>query len=276
MSTLDQVRAETALLAPMPAPAGSWRDIVLHPITMRMFSFGLALAVWEYAGRIPLSAAFPTFMETLGGLIEMVGDGSLFKAFLITLKPLIIGLIISVVLGIDLGIYMGLSRFGEWLASPIFIVAQAAPLAALIPVITFAYGIGLTSKVLTVCIMAMPVMVLNTLSAVRNTPGSLTEMGRSYLGTRGQIITKIILPAASPIIFAGLRLGSAAAVIGVILAELLITPTGIGYLISYNQSIADYPKMYAAILSILVLSVMFAELLEWIEVALFRPEKRTS
>jgi ABC-type nitrate/sulfonate/bicarbonate transport system permease component len=276
MSTLDQVRAETALLAPMPAPAGSWRDIVLHPITMRMFSFGLALAVWEYAGRIPLSAAFPTFMETLGGLIEMVGDGSLFKAFLITLKPLIIGLIISVVLGIDLGIYMGLSRFGEWLASPIFIVAQAAPLAALIPVITFAYGIGLTSKVLTVCIMAMPLMVLNTLSAVRNTPGSLTEMGRSYLGTRGQIITKIILPAASPIIFAGLRLGSAAAVIGVILAELLITPTGIGYLISYNQSIADYPKMYAAILSILVLSVMFAELLEWIEVALFRPEKRTS
>jgi ABC-type nitrate/sulfonate/bicarbonate transport system permease component len=243
---------------------------------MRMFSFGLALAVWEYAGRIPLSAAFPTFMETLGGLIEMVGDGSLFKAFLITLKPLIIGLIISVVLGIDLGIYMGLSRFGEWLASPIFIVAQAAPLAALIPVITFAYGIGLTSKVLTVCIMAMPLMVLNTLSAVRNTPGSLTEMGRSYLGTRGQIITKIILPAASPIIFAGLRLGSAAAVIGVILAELLITPTGIGYLISYNQSIADYPKMYAAILSILVLSVMFAELLEWIEVALFRPEKRTS
>lgn len=252
----------------------SWRDIALHPATMRFVSFGIALAIWEYVGRIPLSAAFPTFLETMKGLAEMLADGSLLKAFLITLKPLLIGLIISIVLGVGLGVYMGLNRFGEWLIAPIFIIAQAAPLAALIPVLTFAYGIGLTSKVMTVCIMAMPVIVLNTLSAVRSTPASLTEMGRSFLGSRGQIITKVILPSASPVIFAGLRLGSAAAFIGVILAELLITPTGIGDLISYNQSVAEYPKMYAAILSILIFSVAFVETLGWLEVTLFRPEKR--
>ena len=56
------------------------------------------------------------------------------------------------------------------------------------------------------------------------------------------MILKIILPAASPVIFAGLRLGCAAGFIGVILAELLITPTGIGDLITYNQSIAEYPE----------------------------------
>ena len=77
-------------------------------------------------------------------------------------------------------------------------------------------------------------------------------------------------------IFAGLRLGCGRAFIGVILAELLITPTGIGDLISYNQSIAEYPKMYAAILSIIVFSVLFIELLERIESQLFRPEKRTA
>ena len=58
---------------------------------------------------------------------------------------------------------------------------QAAPLAALIPLLVMAYGIGLTSKVFVVCIMAMPVIVLNTASAVRNTPASLKEMGRSFL-----------------------------------------------------------------------------------------------
>src|SRR5690606_20374114 len=119
---------------------------------------------------------------------------------------------------------------------------QAAPLAALIPILTFAYGIGLASKVLTVCILAMPVIVLNTLSAVRHTPSSLVEMSRSFLGSRRQEVVKIILPAASPMIFAGLRLGCAAGFIGAILAELLITPTGIGDIITYNQSIADYPK----------------------------------
>ncbi len=84
-------------------------------------------------------------------------------------------------------------------------------------------------------------------------------MGRSFLGSRRQVITRIILPAASPIIFAGLRLGCAAAFVGAILAELLITPVGIGDLITYNRSVADYPSMYAAILSIIVVSVLFIE-----------------
>jgi ABC-type nitrate/sulfonate/bicarbonate transport system permease component len=75
-------------------------------------------------------------------------------------------------------------------------------------------------------------------------------------------------------IFAGLRLGCAAGFIGVILAELLITPTGIGDIITYNQSIADYEKMYAAIFAIIVFSVLFIDVIERVETALFRPEKR--
>jgi NitT/TauT family transport system permease protein len=118
------------------------------------------------------------------------------------------------------------------------------------------------------------VIVLNSLNAVRHTPATLVEMGRVFLAGRAQIIWKIVLPAASPMIFAGLRLGCASGFIGVILAELLITPTGIGDIITYNQSIADYEKMYAAIFSIIVFSVVFIDLIERVEVALFRPEKR--
>jgi NitT/TauT family transport system permease protein len=245
-----------------------------HPLTLRILSALVLCLAWEWAGRIPISPAFPTFGETMAGFWSMFSDGSLLRAFAITLQPLVLGLVISAVFGIVIGIAMGLDGRAEWLASPILIVMQAAPLAALIPLIVFAYGIGLTAKTLVVCIMAMPVVALNSFAAVRHTPLSLIEMGRSFLGSRRQVITRIILPAASPVIFAGLRLGCAAGFVGAILAELLITPTGIGDLITYNRSIADYPKMYAAILSIMLFSVVFIELLERVEVTMFRPEKR--
>jgi ABC-type nitrate/sulfonate/bicarbonate transport system permease component len=248
--------------------------IIRNKHLLRILSFSVVVLAWEYAGRTQLSAAFPSFTETVAALAEMTADGSLPKAFGKTLEPLFIGLAVSISIGVSLGVFMGLRDYAEWLFAPIFVVAQAAPLAALIPVLTFAYGIGLASKVLTVCIMAMPVIVLNALSAIRNTPQSLLEMSRSFLGSGTQTIFKVILPAASPLIFVGLRLGCAAGFIGIVLAELLITPTGIGDLISYNQSIADYPKMYASILSIIVASVLFIELLEFVEASIFRPEKR--
>ena len=270
-------RAESAPFPDAPrSPPRTRAELLTHPLLLRILSPVIVLGAWEYAGRAGLSAAFPGFGETFAALLAMLADGSLPAAFLVTLKPLALGLAISVVIGVGLGVLMGLSEKTEWLIAPIFVVAQAAPLAALIPVLTFAYGIGLTSKVLTVCIMAMPVITLNSLGAVRNTPLPLLEMGRAFLGSRRQVIVKIILPSASPMIFAGLRLGCAAAFIGVILAELLITPTGIGDLITYNQSIADYPPMYAAILSVVVVSVAFIELLERVETQLFRPERRAA
>jgi NitT/TauT family transport system permease protein len=253
---------------------GSLATFLSHPLTLRVISAAVLCIAWEWAGRVPISPAFPTFGETMVALGSMIADLSLIKAFGITLQPLVIGLIISALLGIAVGVAMGLSDKAEWFASPIFIIMQAAPLAALIPLIVFAYGIGLTAKTLVVCIMAMPVIVLNSFAAVRHTPASLVEMGRSFLGSRRQVITRVILPAASPVIFAGLRLGCAAGFIGAILAELLITPTGVGDLITYNRSIAEYAKMYAAILSIMIFSVLFIELLERIEVTLFRPDKR--
>jgi NitT/TauT family transport system permease protein len=229
----------------------------------------IGLGAWEIAGRVPISFAFPTFLESMQALWVLLMDGSLFKAYAETLKPLILGVFISGVLGVVIGVGIGLSEKFDWLASPIFVVMQTAPLAALIPLLVIAYGIGLTSKVFVVCIMAMPVIVLNTAGAVRNTPASIVEMGQSFLGSRAQIIYKIIIPAASPIIFAGLRLGVSAGFIGAILAELKITPTGIGDIITYSRSTADYPSMYAAIFSIIVLAVIFLNVLEKIEVLLF-------
>lgn len=245
-----------------------------RPLLLKFLSAVLVFGAWEIAGRIPVSYAFPTFIESMQALVAMILDGSLFVAFAETLKPLVIGVTLSAVIGIAVGLWVGLNEFFEWLFSPIFIVMQAAPLAALIPLLVMIYGIGLTSKVFVVCIMAMPVIVLNTASAVRNTPSSLTEMGRSFQASKAELVLKIIIPAASPVIFSGLRLGVSAGFIGAILSELKITPTGVGDIITYSRSIADYASMYAAIFSIIVLAVVFLNLLEKLEHHLFEGNVR--
>lgn len=241
-----------------------------RPLLLKLLSALIIFGAWEIAGRIPVSYAFPTFIESMSALAVMTFDGSIFVAYAETLKPLVVGILISAVLGITLGLWTGLSDRFDWLFSPIFIVMQAAPLAALIPILVMAYGIGLTSKVFVVCIMAMPVIVLNTSGAVRNTPESIKEMALSFQGTGLDLILKVIIPAASPIIFAGLRLGISAGFIGAILSELKITPTGVGDIITFSRSIADYPSMYAAIFSIILLAVLFLNLLEKLENYLFK------
>ena len=235
----------------------------------QLASFALFFGLWELAGRWPVSAAFPPFSAAFLALVEMLRDGSLLKAYLITLQPLALGIVLCAVAGIGFGIGMGLSRSVEWLSLPIFIILQAAPMAAIIPLITYVYGIGLTSKVLAVIMLAAPVIVMNSYKGIRNTPPSLLQMCRSFQGTRVQEVVKIVLPHAAALIFTGLRLGLAMGFIGIVIAELLITPTGIGDLITYNSSVADYPRMFATIASIVAVAAISLYLLQRLESRLF-------
>jgi ABC-type nitrate/sulfonate/bicarbonate transport system permease component len=253
------------------AAAATPRDNILW---WRLASVAIVVGAWEIAGRIPINIAFPPFSEIAVAFAQMVADGSMLKAYWATLKPLIVGVVISALLGVGLGVAMGLRRIVEWSLAPVFIVLQAAPVAAVIPLITFIYGIGLAAKVMAVCLLAMPVIVLNSYKAVQNVNASLLAMSRSFLASRPQEIMKVIIPDAAPLIFAGLRLGIAAGFIGIVLAELLITPTGIGDLITYHRSIANYAEMYATIVSIIILSALTVGLLQRAEVSLFRPERR--
>lgn len=245
-----------------------------HTLFWRCLSLALVLGAWEIAGQIPINPAFPSFSATLLAFFELTMSGEMVAAYAETLKPLLIGVAISASFGVSVGIAMGLRWDVAWVATPVFIVMQAAPMAALIPLITFVYGIGLTSKVLAVCMLALPVIVLNSYRAVRNVNPSLITMCRSFQGTRRQQIRHVILPDASPMIFAGLRIGMAEGFGGAVLAELLITPTGIGDLITFYRSIAGYPEMYASIASIVVVTVVAVSLMLKLELLLFRPEKR--
>ena len=245
--------------AARPRPEHAWK----------LASLVLFFLLWEIAGRIPISLAFPPFSKVMEALWGLLASGKLLDAYGRTLVPLVIGLAITTVLGLACGTAMGLSRLAEWALYPAIVIMQTAPMAAIIPLITFVYGIGIAAKVTAVVILSMPMVVMNCYSGIRDTNASLLEMTRSFMGTRRQQIFKIILPHASGMIFAGLRLGISGGFIGIVLAELLITPTGIGDIISYYSSIGRYAEMFAAILSIIVLATLVLTTLQIIERRVF-------
>lgn len=241
-----------------------------------MASIVFVLGLWEWGGRVPVSIAFPTFTDTMAAFFEMLTDGTFAAAYAETIGPLLVGVFLTALGGVLAGLVMGLSPRAEWLGLPLFIVLQASPSAAIVPLITFIYGIGFAAKVFAVVLLSAPVIVLNSYRGVANTPRSLLEMSDAFMASRLQRIGKIVLPAASGLIFAGLRLGLAQGFTGAVLAELLITPTGVGDLITFYRSGADYPHMFAAILSIILFASVSLSLLQALEKRMFRPEMRAT
>jgi ABC-type nitrate/sulfonate/bicarbonate transport system permease component len=256
------------------APARRTSARLSSPWVLKGASILLVLGLWEWAGRIPVNIAFPTCTDTLAAFGEMLVDGTFAEAYAETAGPLIVGVLLTGAGGVLAGLVMGLSSRAEWLGLPVFIVLQASPSAAIVPLITFIYGIGFTAKVFAVVLLSAPVIVLNSYRGIANTPRSLLEMSDAFLASRWQRIWKVVIPAGSGLIFAGLRLGLAQGFTGAILAELIITPTGVGDLITFYRSTAEYPEMFAAILSIILVASISVTLLQNLERRLFRPELR--
>jgi ABC-type nitrate/sulfonate/bicarbonate transport system permease component len=256
------------------APARSASARLSSPWLLKGASILFVLGLWEWAGRIPVNIAFPTCTDTLAAFGEMLVDGTFAEAYAETAGPLIVGVLLTGLGGVFAGLVMGLSSRAEWLGLPVFIVLQASPSAAIVPLITFVYGIGFTAKVFAVVLLSAPVIVLNSYRGIANTPRSLLEMSNAFLASRWQRIWKVVIPAGSGLIFAGLRLGLAQGFTGAVLAELIITPTGVGDLITFYRSSADYPEMFAAILSIILVASISVTLLQNLERRLFRPELR--
>ena len=239
----------------------------------RLLSFFLAFSIWELAGRADISIAFPPFSEVAVAFVSMIYSGEFTVAYADSLPPLLTGLCITIIGGVFIGISIGLARSAEWFVMPLLIIFQTAPVSALIPMLTYIYGISDTAKVVAIVILGMPLVALNSYKGIQATNPSLLEMSKSFLASRVDTILFVILPSAQKMIFAGLRLGVSGAFIGIVLAELLITPTGIGDLITYNRFIARYDKMFATIVSILAIAGLTLSLMRIFEDWLFPSEK---
>jgi NitT/TauT family transport system permease protein len=166
----------------------------------------------------------------------------------VTAAEVLIGFALGSLLGAVIGYLLGISRTAELALSPYILALQIAPKVAFAPLFILWMGFTIYPKILVaILIVFFPVMV-NVLTAVRTVDPDLINLARSFKATRAQIFWKVEFPASMPPFFAGLRIGSTLAVVGVVVGELVGGNAGLGYLLAFGEGQANTPMVFVAIL----------------------------
>lgn len=208
----------------------------------------VVIGLWEAVRRFnlvgPLLLASPS--EIVEAFIESWFDYLI--ALRLTVIEIAIALAFAWTLGIGAGTIAGLRPFLTATAGPLLSSLFAVPLISWYPLFMVWFGIGITSKIAYAIISGFFPIAINTMNGIRAVDNQYLLLGRSIGCSRQKIIFRILLPMAMPAIVSGLRIGTALVVIGVIVAEMLASLGGIGYLISYYRSIYATSHVYLGIL----------------------------
>jgi NitT/TauT family transport system permease protein/taurine transport system permease protein len=227
------------------------------PRTVRRAMLVAALLGWEL---IPRTGWLPElFLPSLSStLTVLASDWRIYgAALLVTLGEVALSMLIACGGGIAFGAVVGGLAQLRNLLLPVFSSLYAVPLVILYPVFTAWFGVGPESKIAFAGLYAFFPVMLSTAAGIRTIDPQYLVAARSMGATRYQQVTRVIIPAALPTVFTGLRLGGALAIIGVVVAEMLTAAAGIGYLVTLNRTILDSARVFAALLMILVLSIAY-------------------
>ncbi|MGP3911682.1 ABC transporter permease [Nonomuraea sp. 10N515B] len=168
-------------------------------------------------------------------------------------------------LAIPLGLLIGWYRPVSDFLVPLLELFRNTSAVALLPVFTLILGIGETTKIVFVLYACSWPILLNTISSVRTVEPLLIKSARSMGLGPVRLFQKVILPAAVPTIFTGARLAGAYSILVLLFAEMVGAKAGLGYLILDTQSSFRIPDMYAGIITISVLGLLFNLLLVAVE-----------
>jgi NitT/TauT family transport system permease protein len=170
----------------------------------------------------------------------------------VTAAEVLAGFVLGSLLGAFVGYLLGMSPTAELALSPYILALQIAPKVAFAPLFILWMGFTVYPKILVaVLIVFFPVMV-NVLTAIRAVDPDLINLARAFTATRRQIFWKVEFPASMPPMFAGLRIGSTLAVVGVVVGELVGGNAGLGYLLSFGEGQANTPLVFVAIVMLTV------------------------
>lgn len=225
------------------------------------------LAVWEVAPRLGFvdTTFLPPFSRVVQALIDLAGNGQLADHAQASLIRSLSGFGLAVVTAVPLGVLIGWYKPVSDLLMPLVQVFLNTAALALLPVFVLILGIGETSKISIVFYACAWPILLNTISAVRTVDPTLLKLAKSMDLSPVSLFAKVILPASVPTIFTGIRLSGAVAVVVVIAAEMVGAKAGLGYLINASQYNFAIPQMYAGIVAISVIGVVFNQLLVALE-----------
>jgi NitT/TauT family transport system permease protein len=193
------------------------------------------LVLWEAAARFelinPVVVSNPS--RIAAAFAAQLQSGELLADLEVTMIEFAVGYGLSLVVGIGIGIAMGLSRLTEYAIDPFVWFLYSSPLIAFYPLIIVWLGFGFATVVAITFLLSFVSVVVNTVAGVQGVDPQLVRAVRAFGGGQLDVIRKVILPAAVPLIIAGMRIGLGRALHGVVLGEMFSSNAGLGYRITF-------------------------------------------
>jgi ABC-type nitrate/sulfonate/bicarbonate transport system permease component len=234
-----------------------------------LLSIVVFLGIWQIVGNQVDPILFATPTAVVDAFAAMIRDGQLGPAFLSAMGDLGVGYGLAAVVGIASGMIIGRSEVAERVLNPYINFFQATPLIALVPLVVIWFGVGFKARIFVIFLFALWSIVINTATGVKSTPRALIDVGRVYKFSRTQSIMGIALPNAVPSIFAGLRIGLGKGLIGMVIAQMNISVTGLGGLVIDYGNAFKTAYLLAAIITASLVGVIAAAGLEVLRRVLF-------
>ncbi|MNO21206.1 putative aliphatic sulfonates transport permease protein SsuC [compost metagenome] len=234
---------------------------------------GSILILWQVLGHYGMISGmlFPTPYTIAESFVTLASSGDLWSNLRISTVRALSGFLLGGGLGLLLGILIGLFRKSEKLLDPSLQMIRMIPSLAVVPLFILWFGIGEESKVLLIAKGAFFPVYINTFMGIRGTDNKLFEVSRVLGFSRVKQIVRLVLPAAVPNIMLGMRLSLGLSWLGLVVAELIASTSGIGYMMSDARQFADTPVVFvgiivfaaAGLLSDTIVRLIERRLLEW-------------
>jgi ABC-type nitrate/sulfonate/bicarbonate transport system permease component len=217
----------------------------------------IVIALWETAARLHLVSALflPPFSAVMLQLWSTVADGTLFIDLGVSLGRTFGGLAIAAVGGVLLGIAMARIRTVDWLLDPLVALAFPSPKIAFLPVFILWFGIDHLSKILLVAFTCVFPVMIGAYSAARSVNRVLIWSAWSLGTGRMALLTRVILPACGPRIFATLRVAVPVALVTTFTAEMVAGGGGMGATLMYSQRFFESSTVFAYIVVMLTVGL---------------------
>ncbi|MEU8363169.1 ABC transporter permease [Nonomuraea sp. NPDC048882] len=218
-------------------------------ITYSVLVFIGLLVVWQVVVDLfdVSNILVPAPTAVAESLVAGFQDGSLVTHSLVTLKEILIGFGIAVGSALVSAVLITQFRTVERVLFPLLILTQTIPKVAMAPLLIVWFGIGISSKVLTVALIAFFPLLINAVLGFRSAAYEQVEMLRSFGASRMQVMRHLQIPSALPHIFAGLEVAVILSVTGAVVAEFVGSSEGLGYLIQATNFTLDVARTFAVI-----------------------------
>ncbi|MDR7555242.1 MAG: ABC transporter permease [Armatimonadota bacterium] len=232
---------------------------------VRAAAVAVVLVLWEVVGRQMSPFLFAPPSRIAAAAAEMLASGELWRYLSESLKVFVVGLSLGAVAGVLVGVAMARFRVLDLALEPMMIALYSTPTVALMPLVIVWFGLGLRAKAAVIFLFALFPILLNTYQGVKSVDPRLLEVARSFRSPERALWGDVIIPSSLPFIVAGLRLAIGRGLVGMLISDLYVAVSGIGYLIMRAQQHVRIDQMFVGILPLSLLGVTLVQGLRWLE-----------